>query len=71
VHLVHCDEAQLQQLAGELDALLWSHPEGARAYFESAPETVPSSGFWLHQELESREEAIRNVLLGKQTSIHS
>ena len=71
VGLVRCDEAQLQQLAGELDALLWSHPEGARAYFESAPETVRQSDLWVHEELESREGAIRNVLLGKQTSIYS
>jgi len=69
-NLVRCDEVQLQRLGAELDALMWTSPEGIRIYFESAPEGALSSDVWVHQELESREAAIRNILLGKQTSIH-
>ncbi len=67
---VQCDIGQLQRLGTELDALLWSSPEGTRVYFESAPEGALTSELWVHQELEPREAAIRDVLLGKQTSIH-
>jgi hypothetical protein len=69
-NLIRCNEAQLQRLAAELDALVWSAPEGARAYFESAPEGGPPSDLWVHEELEAREGAIRNILLGRQTSIY-
>jgi hypothetical protein len=69
-NLILCDEAQLQRLGTELDALLWSSPEGTRIYFESASEGALLSDVWVHKELENREAAIRNILLGKQTSIH-
>ena len=70
VRVVQCNEAQLERLGAELDALVWNAPEGTHVYFESAPEGVLSSEVWVHEELENREVAIRNVLLGKQTSIH-
>ena len=77
---VSCPEAQLHRLISELDALSWADPESAGVFFESLPigSGVPGGmgggavapELWVHPKLQQYEAAIRNVLLGRQVSIH-
>ena len=77
---VTCSESRLRVLLSELDALSWADPDSARLCFESLPigsgvaggmgGGIVTADLWVHPKLQQHEAGVRNVLRGRQSSIH-
>lgn len=80
VNLVECDEAALQDLLAELDALEWQEPEGARVFFErhkmgagvqgGMGGAVVKQEMWVHERLKGWSISIAEFLAGKAVRLH-
>jgi hypothetical protein len=80
IHCVQCDEASLNRLLAELDALEWNEPEGASVFFERhAVGTGVAGGMgggvvlqtvWVHERLRPHHSAVVSVLAGERSTIH-